>query len=118
MAWRSAYCRKPPHKLAGRNPLMALVHHPLALEWGLSAGASRAHCAQANGRHSQRCKRVIVTSAATARLVASDYGVPAERITVAMPGSDPAPLAQGSRGRRRASCFRSAQWCRAKALTC
>ena len=40
---------------------------------------------------------VVVTSAATARLVASDYGVPAERITVASPGSDPAPLAQGSR---------------------
>ena len=40
---------------------------------------------------------VVVTSAATARLVAADYGVPAERITVARPGSDPAPLAQGSR---------------------
>ena len=39
---------------------------------------------------------VVVTSAATARLVASDYAVPAERITVARPGSDPAPLAQGS----------------------
>ena len=37
---------------------------------------------------------VIVTSAATARLVAADYGVPAERITVARPGSDPAPLAR------------------------
>ena len=40
---------------------------------------------------------VVVTSAATARLVAADYGVPAERIAVARPGSDPAPLAQGSR---------------------
>jgi glycosyltransferase involved in cell wall biosynthesis len=39
---------------------------------------------------------VVVTSAATARLVASDYAVPAERITVARPGSDPAPPAQGS----------------------
>jgi len=40
---------------------------------------------------------VIVTSAATARLVAAEYGVPAERITIAKPGSDPAPLAAGSR---------------------
>lgn len=82
-------------QLAGRNPLLALVHHPLALEWGLSI-------AQANAlRASERAalaavQRVVVTSTATARLVASDYGVPAERITVSRPGSDPAPL--GSRG--------------------
>jgi glycosyltransferase involved in cell wall biosynthesis len=39
---------------------------------------------------------VVVTSAATARLVAADYGVPAGRITVARPGSDPARLTHGS----------------------
>ena len=82
-------------RLAGRNPLLALVHHPLALEWGLSA-------AQADTlRRSERAalatvKSVVVTSPATARLVACDYGVPAERIMVARPGSDPVPLAQGS----------------------
>jgi glycosyltransferase involved in cell wall biosynthesis len=43
-------------------------------------------------------KSVVVTSAATASLVVSDYGVPAERILVARPGSDPVPLAQGSHG--------------------
>jgi glycosyltransferase involved in cell wall biosynthesis len=83
-------------RLAGRNPLLALVHHPLALEWGLSV-------AQADAlRISERAalaavQGVVVTSAATARLVASDYGVPAARITVARPGNDPAPPAQGSR---------------------
>jgi glycosyltransferase involved in cell wall biosynthesis len=82
-------------QLAGRNPLLALVHHPLALEWGLSAVQADAL------RRSERevlaaVDGVVVTSAATAKLVASDYGVPAERITVARPGSDPAPLAQGS----------------------
>jgi glycosyltransferase involved in cell wall biosynthesis len=82
-------------RLAGRNPLLALVHHPLALEWGLSA-------AQADTlRRSERAalatvKSVVVTSPITARLVACDYGVPAERIMVARPGSDPVPLAQGS----------------------
>jgi glycosyltransferase involved in cell wall biosynthesis len=82
-------------QLAGRNPLLALLHHPLALEWGLSVEQADAL------RTSERAalaavQGVVVTSAATARLVASDYGVPAGRIVVARPGSDPAPLAQGS----------------------
>ena len=42
-------------------------------------------------------REVVVTSPATAKLVAADYGVPAERITVARPGSDPAPRSSGSR---------------------
>jgi glycosyltransferase involved in cell wall biosynthesis len=83
-------------QLAGRNALLALVHHPLALEWGLSP--AQAEALRASERAALAAvKGVVVTSAATARLVASDYGVPAERITVARPGSDPAPLAQGSR---------------------
>jgi glycosyltransferase involved in cell wall biosynthesis len=82
-------------QLAGRNPLLALVHHPLALEWGLSP--AQAEALRASERAALAAvKGVVVTSTATARLVASDYGVPAERITVARPGSDPAPLAQGS----------------------
>jgi glycosyltransferase involved in cell wall biosynthesis len=83
-------------QLAGRNPLLALVHHPLALEWGLSA--ERAAALRASERAALAAvSAVVVTSAATARLVAADYAVPAERITVAKPGSDPAPLAQRSR---------------------
>ena len=83
-------------QLAGRNPVLALVHHPLALETGLSSEQADAL------RRSERAalsavQGVIVTSAATARLVAAEYGVPAERITIAKPGSDPAPLAAGSR---------------------
>jgi glycosyltransferase involved in cell wall biosynthesis len=83
-------------QLAGRDPLLGLVHHPLALEFGLSA-------AQADAlRRSERAalaavQHVVVTSPATARLVASDYGVPAERITVAMPGSDPVRPTQASK---------------------
>jgi glycosyltransferase involved in cell wall biosynthesis len=82
-------------ELAGRNPLLALVHHPLALEQGLSADNARAL------RTSERSalaavQGVVVTSRATACLVASDYAVPAERITVARPGSDPALPSEGS----------------------
>jgi glycosyltransferase involved in cell wall biosynthesis len=83
-------------ELVGRHPLLALVHHPLALEWGLSADqadvlrrSERAALASAQG--------VVVTSPATARIIVSDYGVPAERITVARPGNDRAPQARGSR---------------------
>jgi len=81
-------------QLSEHHPLLALVHHPLALEAGLSieqAGALRASERAALAA----VQGVLVTSAATARLVAADYGVPAGRITVARPGSDPAPLAQG-----------------------
>lgn len=83
-------------QLRGRNPLLALVHHPLALESGLSAAqadalrtSERAALAAAQG--------LVVTSAATARLVASDYGVPPERITVARPGSDPVLVSRRSK---------------------
>jgi len=83
-------------ELASRNPLLAMVHHPLALEWGLSADLADVL------RRSERSalaevREVVVTSPATARIVASDYGVPVEHITVARPGSDPAPRASGSR---------------------
>jgi glycosyltransferase involved in cell wall biosynthesis len=83
-------------ELASRNPLLALVHHPLALEWGLST-------AQADTlRRSERAalasvQAVVVTSPATARIVTSDYGVAADRITVARPGNGRVPPARGSR---------------------
>ena len=82
-------------ELATHNPLLALVHHPLALEWGLSADqadilrrSERAALASTQG--------VVVTSPTTARIVASDYGVPLSRITVARPGNDTVPRARGS----------------------
>ena len=82
-------------QLSDHHPLLALVHHPLALEAGLSI--EQADALRASERAALAAVQgVVVTSAATARLVAADYGVPAERITVARPGSDPAPLAQGS----------------------
>ncbi|MDC7785739.1 glycosyltransferase family 4 protein [Rhodoplanes sp. TEM] len=74
-----------------RVPVVALVHHPLALESGIGADEAR------QLRESERsalagARGVIVTSPATARLVAADYGVAPERITVAVPGVErPAP---------------------------
>jgi glycosyltransferase involved in cell wall biosynthesis len=82
-------------ELAGRNPLLGLVHHPLALEHGLFA--EQAHVLQASERAALAAvQAVVVTSAATARLVAADYGVPVGRIIVARPGTDPAPPAEAN----------------------
>lgn len=73
--------------LQATHPVIALVHHPLALESGLTAEAA------ALLRASERAaldavRHVIVTSAATARTLAKDYGVATCAITVAIPGSD------------------------------
>ena len=50
-------------------------------------------CARASVSALAACRRVIATSPATAGTLAADFGVPRERLTVAMPGTDPAPLA-------------------------
>jgi glycosyltransferase involved in cell wall biosynthesis len=42
--------------------------------------------------------RVVTTSEATARCLIADYRVPAARVSVAPPGTDPAPRARGSGG--------------------
>ncbi|KZM49977.1 glycosyltransferase family 4 protein [Labrenzia sp. OB1] len=67
--------------------LIALVHHPLCLENGLTPEKAEAmreseHKALAFARH------VIVTSPATARQVADLFGYPADRVTVVLPGTD------------------------------
>jgi glycosyltransferase involved in cell wall biosynthesis len=73
--------------LGASRPLVALVHHPLALETGLSADEADAlrtseRAALASVRH------VIVTSASTARILAAEYGAAPDRLTVAVPGTD------------------------------
>lgn len=73
--------------LRPRHPLIALVHHPLALETGLHEGEAVA--LRDSERAALACAHhVIATSAATARLLSADYGVAAERLTVVRPGTD------------------------------
>jgi glycosyltransferase involved in cell wall biosynthesis len=75
-------------ELASRHPLVALVHHPLALESGLTA--ERADMFRRSEQAAlAEVRAVVVTSPATAKLVASDYGVPAGHIAVVKPGNDP-----------------------------
>ena len=82
--------------LRERYPLVALVHHPLALETGLSsAEAAALHTSE---RAALACARhVIATSDTTARILIGDYGVPAERVTVVQPGTDRAAVHEARR---------------------
>lgn len=78
------------------RPWSALIHHPIALETGLSAAEAR-RFAELERRLLQHAARVIVTSPGTARDLGA-YGLDPERIRVVPPGTDPAPLARGSGG--------------------
>ncbi|MGD9510240.1 MAG: glycosyltransferase family 4 protein [Geminicoccaceae bacterium] len=78
-----------------RLDLVALVHHPLCLETGLSAADAEAL------ENSERAalaavRSVVVTSPRTAGILAELMAVPEAAIAVAPPGTDHAPLAAGS----------------------
>lgn len=76
--------------------LLALVHHPLGLETGLST--ARSHLLLASERRALESVRgVVVTSPRTAEAVAS-LGVPPSRIAVVEPGTDAAAESRGSGG--------------------
>lgn len=74
------------------RPLVGLVHHPLALEAGLDP-TMKARLAASERAALSACRAVIVSSPLTARLLAADYGVPPQAITLAYPGTEPAPRA-------------------------
>jgi glycosyltransferase involved in cell wall biosynthesis len=76
-------------------PIVALCHHPLGLEAGLEPDRSRALIASET-KALALAARIIVTSAHTARILDQDFRVHASRITVAPPGTEPAPRAIGT----------------------
>ncbi|HXN42986.1 MAG TPA: glycosyltransferase family 1 protein, partial [Xanthobacteraceae bacterium] len=80
--------------LRGRNPLIGLVHHPLALETGLAPDeAERFRTSERAALASMQM--VVVTSPAVARVLVADYGVPSDALSVAPPGSERVPCARG-----------------------
>lgn len=81
--------------LAGR--VVALVHHPLGLETGLTP-AQAAEFVRRETAALRYAAAVVASSEATKRLLVADFAVPAARITVAEPGVDPAERAVGSGG--------------------
>jgi glycosyltransferase involved in cell wall biosynthesis len=73
--------------LRASHRLIALVHHPLALETGLSAAERDA--LRTSERSALACARhVIATSKTSARLLAADYGISSDRLSVVEPGTD------------------------------
>lgn len=72
---------------ASRLRFIALCHHPLALETGLSAAHSQRLHAQ------EKCalafaRAIVVTSAGTAQILINQFGQRKDCITAALPGTD------------------------------
>lgn len=76
---------------AGRLRLVPIVHHPFADEGG--PAADQAALVAAEREALGHASHIVVTSRLTAATLERDYAVPAARITVALPGVDPAPVA-------------------------
>lgn len=87
---------KTAQQLALSHHLIALVHHPLALESGLTEQQCKS-LTESEHEALKYASNIIVTSPATSRLLSDDFKVASERITVICPGTDKATFAQGSK---------------------
>ncbi len=83
--------------LRGRNPLIGLVHHPLALETGLAPDEIERFRARERAALASM-QAIIVTSPAIARVLVADYGVSPDVLSVAPPGSERVRCAHGGGG--------------------
>lgn len=77
---------------AGRLCVVALVHHPLADEWGIAPALAQ-RFRDSERRALALARHVIVTSPTTARHLVAAYGVDAARISTVEPGVDRLPAA-------------------------
>ncbi len=76
----------PPDAIAALSaPVIALVHHPLGLETGTDP-TKAAELIRNEAAVLEQVAHIIVTSAHIGRTLRSDFGVPADKITVAAPG--------------------------------
>ncbi|MEZ5856710.1 MAG: glycosyltransferase family 4 protein [Hyphomicrobiaceae bacterium] len=78
-----------------RQPIVALCHHPLALEHGIGA-ADAVRLSRSEREALEFAQHIVVTGGETRTILVRDFSVPPERITVAVPGVDPAPRATGT----------------------
>jgi glycosyltransferase involved in cell wall biosynthesis len=91
-----AYGALPPPVIAaaGSRPIVALIHHPLGLEAGLSRAESERLLASERAALAL-ASRTVTTSRFTRDLLVADFAVPRDRIAVAEPGTAPARRATG-----------------------
>jgi glycosyltransferase involved in cell wall biosynthesis len=80
---------------ARRLHLVVLVHLPLGDETGLAPGTAAARHARER-QTLEAADAVVATSAWTAHRLIEQHGLPADRVHVATPGVDAAPLAAGT----------------------
>jgi glycosyltransferase involved in cell wall biosynthesis len=83
--------------LHARQPVVALVHHPLACETGLTPEEAE-RLANSERSALAAARLVVTTSRPTADLLVARFGVPPGRLEVILPGTDRAPLSVGSGG--------------------
>lgn len=74
-------------ELAERHPLIALIHHPLAFEFGLSNQQIQL-LMQSETQALQQVVHVIANSSATARDLTQHFGIAPEMMDVILPGTD------------------------------
>ena len=85
-------------QVARKTRLIALVHHPLACEYGLPTGIAARYRASER-RALAAASAVVATSKSTARLLSQSYAVDEGKIAIARPGTEPV---EASRSRRMA----------------
>lgn len=66
-------------------PVVAMLHHPLGLETGLTAQRSHFLLAR-EAENLKRAAHVVVPSPHTAAILQAEFGVAPHRITIALPG--------------------------------
>lgn len=74
-----------------RLNLIALCHHPLALETGLDP-TERQQFEASENRALNAARSILVTSEHTQQIVVSQFSLPAGKVIVALPGTDPTPF--------------------------
>jgi glycosyltransferase involved in cell wall biosynthesis len=91
-----AYGAMPADAIArARNPIVAVVHHPLCLEAGLTPQRQQ-RLRELETAALALARRIVVTSPTTAATLAAGFGVLRGKIAVAVPGTDPADRARGT----------------------
>lgn len=76
---------------------VGLIHHPVSLEAGLTPEQAAMLGAIERDLFG-KLPRIVVTSETTAETLVAEFGVAREKISVVVPGTDPAPQASGSGG--------------------